>query len=233
MKTKIFFLLFVLSFGLLTSCSNNDEGTNDNLVLKARGVYNQARSTQFATNSTVALNSFTFNFKEIEFEYDDDTAGDGDGFFDDDDEIELKGPFVVNVLNNTMDLVALNVPAGVYEEVEFTMSRNNQANSPMFNKSVEITGTINGTPFVFWHNIEEDFEIDYEDAAQNLVINNSTTTLYFNFDLNAVVNSIDFSTATDGDGDGVIEIHPNDPDGNQSLANEIKNRIKDAVDLDD
>jgi hypothetical protein len=233
MKTRFYAFFAILVLVLLASCSNDNEGKSDNLVLKARSIYNQGKVTAASPNAVVSLTSFTFNFKEIEFEFAENSSNDDDGFFDSDDEIELNGPFVVNVLNNTIDIAALNVPAGVYEEVEFTMSRNKQVNSPMYNKSVQIEGTINGTPFVFWHNIEEDFEIDYEDAAQNLIIDNTTSTLYLNFDLNAVVNSIDFSVATDNDGDGVIEINPNDQDGNQSLANLIKDRIKDTIELDD
>jgi hypothetical protein len=103
----------------------------------------------------------------------------------------------------------------------------------MFNKSIEITGTINGTPFVFWHTIDEDFEIDYEDTNQNLVINNNSFDLVFNFDLNQVLSSVDLSTAVDGDGDGLIEIGPNDTDGNRALANQIANSIEDSCDLDD
>jgi membrane-bound lytic murein transglycosylase B len=44
---------------------------------------------------------------------------------------------------------------------------------------------------------------------------------------------VDLSGAVDGDGDGLIEIGPNDTDGNQALANLIANSIEDSCDLDD
>jgi len=103
----------------------------------------------------------------------------------------------------------------------------------MFNKTVEIRGTIDGTPFVFWHSFEEDFEIDYEDNAQNLVVSNNSFDLILNIDLNLLMSQVDLSSAVDGDGDGVIEIGPNDTDGNNSLANSINDRIEDCTDMDD
>ncbi|MBN8642294.1 MAG: DUF4382 domain-containing protein [Flavobacteriales bacterium] len=223
--------LFCLSF-IGISCSKDDEQTSDNLTIKARTTYASNRLAGFRANAAVTLNSFKINLKEIEFEMDDDFSS-GDGFYGDDDDIELRGPFELNLLNGTTEITSLNVPNGVYKEVEFTMARNTTSGSAMFNKSIEIKGTINGTPFEFWHNVEEDFEIDYDDTNQNIVVTDNTTTVFFDFDLNAAINSIDFSVATDGDGDGIIEINPNDTDGNQSLANLIKDRIKDSCDLDD
>lgn len=223
--------LFCLSF-IGISCSKDDEQTSDNLTIKARTTYASNRLAGFRANAAVTLNSFKINLKEIEFEMDDDFST-GDGFYGDDDDIELRGPFELNLLNGTTEITSLTIPNGVYKEVEFKMARNTTSGSTMFNKSIEIKGTIDGTPFEFWHNVEEDFEIDYDDTNQNIVVTDNTTTVFFDFDLNAAINSIDFSVATDGDGDGIIEINPNDTDGNQSLANLIKDRIKDSCDLDD
>jgi Domain of unknown function (DUF4382) len=223
--------LFCLSL-ISVSCSKEDEQSSDNLTIKARTSYASNRLAGFRANAAVTLNSFKINLKEIEFEMDDDFST-GDGFYGDDDDIELRGPFELNLLNGTTEITSLNVPNGVYKEVEFKMARNTTSGSTMFNKSIEIKGTIDGTPFEFWHNVEEDFEIDYDDTNQNIVVTDNSTTIFFDFDLNAAINSIDFSVATDGDGDGIIEINPNDTDGNQSLANLIKDRIKDSCDLDD
>jgi Domain of unknown function (DUF4382) len=223
--------LFCLSL-ISVSCSKEDEQSSDNLTIKARTSYASNRLAGFRANAAVTLNSFKINLKEIEFEMDDDFST-GDGFYGDDDDIELRGPFELNLLNGTTEITSLNVPNGVYKEVEFKMARNTTSGSTMFNKSIEIKGTIDGTPFEFWHNVEEDFEIDYDDTNQNIVVTDNSTTIFFDFDLNAAINSIDFSVATDGDGDGIIEINPNDTDGNQSLANLIKDRIKDSCDIDD
>lgn len=97
-----------------------------------------------------------------------------------------------------------------------------------------MTGTINGQNFEFYHTFSEDFEVDYEDQGQNLVItegNNNQVT--FQFDLISVVNSVDFSSASDGNENGLIEISPIDADGNNQLAHSLRNAIKVYVDLID
>jgi hypothetical protein len=84
----------------------------------------------------------------------------------------------------------------------------------------------------FFHTFEEDFEVDYEDEGQNLIIDDSNNNeVTFNFDLNAVVNAVDFSSAADGDGDGTILISPDDNDGNNALANQIKSAIVQFAEL--
>ncbi|WP_396144998.1 DUF4382 domain-containing protein [Flavobacterium sp.] len=222
--------LFCISL-ISVSCSKDDEQNSDNLTIKARSSYLANRSLEQKTNSNVNLTSFKINLKEIEFEMEDSSSG--DGFYGDDDDIELKGPFELNLLNGTYEITSLNVPSGVYKEVEFKMAKNRTIGSDMYNKSIEIKGTINGVPFEFWHNVEEDFEIDYDDTNQNIVVSNNSTSIIFDFDLTSALNSVDLSSATDNDGDGIIEINPNDTDGNQSLANLIKDKIKDSCDLDD
>ena len=241
---KTFVALFAL-LAVMASCSNDSGSADSSMKILARGVYNPAAANRNANgvtlNSNVVLSSFKINLKEIEFEfaegYDDDNGDDDsyddDGFYNGDDEFELNGPFELDLLNQNAVVTTVTIPNGTYEEVEFKLHRNTNSNSPMFNKSIEITGTINGTPFVFWHNVDEDFEIDYEDANQNLVVSNNSYDIVFNFDLNQVLSMVDLSGAVDGDGDGVIEIGPNDTDGNQALANLIASSIEDSCDLDD
>lgn len=227
---------------VLASCSN-DSGSNQNSVnIVARATYSPS-ANRTSLNGEVVLTSFKINLREIEFELaegsddndDDNSNGDSDddGFYDSDEEFELYGPFELDLLNQNAPVTTVTVPNGTYEEVEFKLHKSTNSASAMFNKSVEITGTINGTPFIFWHDIDEDFEIDYEDANQNLVISNNSYDLVFNFDLNQVLSLVDLSSAVDGDGDGVIEIGPNDTDGNQALANLLENSIEDSCDLDD
>ncbi|NNT71504.1 DUF4382 domain-containing protein [Flavobacterium sp. IMCC34852] len=225
---------------VLASCSNDSGSSENTLNIVARATYSPS-ANRSALNGDVVLNSFKINLREIEFELaenssdDDDSNGDSDddGFYDSDDEFELYGPFELDLLNQNAPVTTVTVPNGTYEEVEFKLHKSTNSASAMFNKSIEITGTINGTPFIFWHDIDEDFEIDYEDTNQNLVINNNSYDLVFNFDLNQVLSMVDLSSAVDGDGDGVIEIGPNDTDGNQALANLIEDSIEDSCDLDD
>lgn len=227
MKTfKILLALFAL--GAMVSCSNNDDNDNQqkNLRITAKSTFNplSGKGANQSLAAGVVLESFKINIKEIEFETSEDIYGD-------DEEFELKGPFELNLLNTQQTVVELNVPNGIYEEVKFKMDRNKKSTSPLFNKSIEIKGTINGTPFVFWHNAEQEFEIDYEDAGQNLVINNNNAVISFDFDLNAVIAGVNLSNATDNNNDGLIEISPIDNDGNNALANLIIIKIEQYTDL--
>lgn len=236
MKNKKILLGLLTIIFSTVSCSNDESSSNDandNLTILAKASYSGNTGRM---ENAVSISDFKINLKEIEFELDDDFYDDddddyGDGFYGNDDELELRGPFELDLLSGQTTITTINIPNGVYEEVEFKMARNNNAESELFNKSVLIKGTIGSTPFVFWHNIDEDFEIDYEDAGQNLVIADNSATLVIDFNLDAVLANVDLSNAQDGNGDGLIEISPNDTDGNQSLANTIKDKIEEYTDL--
>ncbi|WP_445452180.1 hypothetical protein [Flavobacterium sp. 25HG05S-40] len=248
-KTVLGIILLLL---VVTACSRDSASSDTTMKIVARATYDNTGAgkvspTGEVINSTVVLTSFKINIREIEFKFaesddnddnDDDNGGndgddDNDGFYDGDDEVELRGPWELDLLNQTALVTTVTIPNGTYEEVEFKLNRSNVSTSPMFNRTVEIRGTIDGTPFVFWHSFEEDFEIDYEDNAQNLVVSNNSFDLILNIDLNLLMSQVDLSSAVDGDGDGVIEIGPNDTDGNNSLANSINDRIEDCTDMDD
>lgn len=251
MKIKNLILGILTVFALtFVSCSNdgnqNPSGTS-NVNVAAKATYTSSKGSAAKTLNTVVLSEFMVNIKEIELEIDDDflenddedsdddngsddDGWDDDGYFNFDDDIELKGPFELDLLNGQVVFADVNLPNAVYEEIEFEFEKNQNPASPLYQKTVLLTGTIDGVPFEFWHNFEEEFEVDFEDANQDVVIDGNGT-IVINFDLNAVINNIDFSLAVDGDGDGTIEISPNDDDGNSALANQIRQRIKDFADL--
>ncbi|MBZ9779595.1 hypothetical protein LB452_11750 [Psychroflexus sp. CAK8W] len=162
-------------------------------------------------------------------EIDDDNDDDR---FDFDDEFELRGPFELNLSSGEVTVVSVEIPVGEYDEVEFEMDRSSNPSSDLYQKSILMRGTISGTPFEFYHTFSEDFEVDDEDANQNLIITqDNNNTVVFEFDLVSVFNLVDISNATDANGNGTIEISPEDEDGNNQLANQIKNAIKAYVDL--
>ncbi len=222
----------------VTPPSNNDQGE---MTIAAKATYNANTSGKLAETTTV--NSFWVNFKEIELELlevDDDNDDDWDdnGLYDSDDDIELQGPFELNLLSdNPIELVNLEVPNGVYEEIEFEFEKSTNQDSDLFNQSIRMTGEIDGTPFVFWHDFEEEIEIDFEDTNQNITINNDQNTVVINFDLTGIVGaagSVDLSEALDGNNDDIIVISPEegeDTDGNQLLAGALKEAIKAQIEL--
>lgn len=165
---------------------------------------------------------------------DDSDVNDSDDYdsYGSDDEFDLNGPFELDLAGGPVTVTEVEIPVGEYEEVEFEMDRSTNPNSSLFQKSMLISGSIDGTPLEFYHTFDEEFEVDYEDAGQNLIIDESNNnTVTFTFDLNAVISAVDLSSATDGNGNGIIEISPVDEDGNNALANQIKNAIKNYVDL--
>jgi hypothetical protein len=181
---------------------------------------------------------FTEDFSLFAVEIDDDgcdsSNDDDNDSSDDDNDYKIFGPFELQVAGEPTVITNIDIPVAEYEEVEFEMETSSDSSSPLFQKSMLMTGTLNGTPFEFYHIFSEDFEVDYEDAGQNLVItNDNNNEVTFQFDLISVINAVNFDAATDGNGDGIIEISPVDPDGNSVLANQIKNAIKQYVELMD
>ena len=105
---------------------------------------------------SVDLNSFIVNFKEIELELQDndlddddmDNNSDANGFYDSDDDIELEGPFEIDLLAaNSVQLVNIEIPNGIYEEIEFEFDKSENPESDLFAESMELKGEINGVPF--------------------------------------------------------------------------------------
>lgn len=222
-----------------TSCSS-DSGAGGNMTISAKATYSNPSSKSAAG---VVLNSFKVNIREIEFNLataagktggaDDNGQGwDDNGSFDSSDETALLGPWELDLLNQSVPLTTVSVPNGIYSEVEFKLSPSLVTASPIFGKTVEITGTINGIPFVYWNNFNQKYEIHYQDVTQNLVVSSGSYDLVFNYDLNQVVAAINLSSAVDGDGDGVIEIGPDDTDGNTALAMAFHEHMHDGCEME-
>ncbi|WP_375578993.1 DUF4382 domain-containing protein [Marivirga tractuosa] len=222
-------LVAMMGVAFLASC-NNDENvaTNqDNTVIKLSAAYNT--NTAQRTVNDIVINSFIVNIEEIELEVDDDDESEGPYVSD----IELDGPFVVNLIegNNGIEqtLAEVDLPEGNYEEIEFSINESEDSDSEIFEKSFIINGTINGTPFEFWHDEDIDFEIEFENGMLTLE-QASATLINLQFDLNSLFSLVDISGATDGNEDGIIQINPLDEDGNKDLADDIIDVIDDIAD---
>ena len=246
MKTKMrcaFKVMTLLLIGstLFVACNNDDPAANGTVILKLDAASPSGNTINGRTQSTTVITDFKISIREIEFEFDqqDPHFATTDSSFNDD--VKLKGPFVLDVLEQNAFVeqlvTSVKVPNARYEEVEFKLHKNTDAGD-MNGKSMWITGTIDGKPFIFWHDTDEEFEIDFENAATDLVINGNTAAVVINFQLDRLFTILkggaNMSLATDGDGDGVIEINPgSDNDGNKDLAHAIKTLLEDATDLID
>lgn len=244
MKAKSLVMVGALALGL-ASCGDDAENPNSNVsIITKASVGSTSSSNGGRMLSGVVLDEFMINIREIEFEYEEpetENEAEEEAFENVYEDVKLKGPFEVNLLNGSgaaLDqlLTSTSIPNGNFEEIEFKLHKGEDANSGMYGKSVYASGSINGTPFIFWHNTDEEFEIDFEDVNKNLELRGQSLDVIINFNLALLfdsVNGIDISGATDGNGDGVIEISPDDQDGNQELADILKDAIEDATDLMD
>ncbi|SEB76541.1 hypothetical protein SAMN04489761_1703 [Tenacibaculum sp. MAR_2009_124] len=227
------------------SCSKNEDVPNDkgSLSVSAKSTLNQTAGRSATDQTDFEITKFLLNVKEFELELDvednEDSAANDDQWDDDgvlgfDDEIELNGPFEINLLENQVTFLDVELPTGQFEELEFKFAPSTNENSLLFEKSILIKGNIQGTPFIFWHNFEEEVEIDFENPELDIQVSQVEESIVIDFDLNQVFDlttGVDLTTATDGNNDGTIEISPSDADGNNQLADAIVEAIKTAIDL--
>lgn len=233
-----------LVFGL-GACSDQAEEPNAHVRLLAKASLGALPTNSGArVLSGVILDEFKISIREIEFEYvEPETENDAEeeAWEEVYEDIKLKGPFEVDLLSESgavLDqvLTTTSVPNGDFEEIEFKLHKNENTSSAMYGSSVRASGTINGTPFVFTHDTDEEFEIDFEDVNKDIALRGQPLDVIINFNLGLLfdsVNGVDISNATDDNGDGLIEINPNDEDGNQELADLLKDALEDATDLID
>lgn len=242
MKRFALLSLAALATLALTSCEddNNDAGKSKvQLVVKSSTTLpNTGTAMRSMVGEGIVIENFWVNIDEIEFDLTDEWEDKLN------DSIiaaqELQGPFLVNLMSqealNGLSLGTTLIPNAAYEEVEFEFDRCLDAtNQSMHNRSIYITGTIANTPFVLWYNDEVEFEISLENST-SFALTGETMKLYIDFNIAQIVSSLtamNFSSATDGNGDGVIEIGPNDADGNGDLASRIIEALEESVELDD
>ncbi|MDH5476284.1 MAG: hypothetical protein OEX22_11370 [Cyclobacteriaceae bacterium] len=125
----------------------------------------------------------------------------------------LVGPFELVLIGtetgSTIDAAPL--PNATYDRIKFDLMRGNTG--AMNNISILIQGQIGTTPFEMWHDTKPTFQQN----LNNVVVNGNA----LNFGIDFVLDGLDLSGATDGDANGLIEISPNDNDGNNNLADDI------------
>lgn len=233
-------LIALLVAGAFTACSSDDDAPGQiedqgKLGIYAKATYSPGvqRPDEANRATIVELSKFLINIEEIELEYDE--VIDGDRFYNWDNDIELKGPFEVDLLaNSPMQLVNVRLPYGRLEEIEFEFDKSENPNSELYKQSMRMEGAINGMPFVFWHDFEDEIELEFDDDNGNGLVIDGQNSIVIDFNLNPVLDptrGVDLSTAVDGNGDGVIEISPRDNDGNRALAEEMKRAIKKQIDI--
>jgi hypothetical protein len=227
MKKIKLFLGIIGLFIILNSCSDDNNSNGNHMRVFGKGTYETATSKagNLNTPNDVVIHSFKINATELTLKYfiASDVGGGDNGEQGRDDgnnyeSVTVFGPWELDLLHQTVKIASVPVPNGTYKKAELKLSKSLKPSSSIYNKTVEITGTVNGTPFVFWHDFEQTLLLRYEDDFETVIINNNSFDMIFAFNLNTLLDSIDLSEAVDGDGDGTIEIGPDDTDGNNALA---------------
>ncbi len=249
MKRMITVLSCSLFLIFLSGCSK-DGNTNGlgTLSVSAKGTFGSTSAkspTGKMIGTDIDVTDFRMNLKEFKLELDTEEPGDDysddendhwddDGLYDFEDDIKLAGPFELNLMAGQVSFLNASLPMGNFEELKFKFDAGTDATSDLFGKSVLIQGTIQGTPFLFWHDFEDEVEVDFEDPTFDIAVSQTPEGIVIDFDLSQIFDSIagvDLTQATDGNQDGTIEISPTDEDGNNDLAQSIRQALKMHIDL--
>jgi hypothetical protein len=242
--------------------------TSTKLKSASAGISSGTKSA-LAGSDNVVLDTFLINIKDIKFEFDecnsgikpdcciddciddcnnnpdcDDKSGDCQCSNDCNDntntDIQLKGPYLINVLSsdvlNGKVIDNFSLPSAVYDEIEFDLAICELTNNTkMLGRSIYLAGTINGDRFKIWTSKSKGIEIKFHDqSAVNLT--GETIKLYIDISLEKIMASlgaINLGALADGNNNGYIEIGNNDTDGNQIWAGAILKAISGCFDLDD
>ena len=231
---KLFFILTTIALAAgLTSCNSN-ETTTGVVNLKAQVSGSTTINTGGRLAAVIEINEFMISIRDVSFKNEDDANPEFDTL-----DVRFRGPYQLDLLNGgealTETIGAAEVPNGSYKELRFKLHKDEDLapTNDLYDRSIFLAGTIDGTPFEMWHDTSENLDVG---RSTGVIVLDNEVSLTVNFTIDQFMNSlhqIDLSQAVDGNQDGLIEINPNDPDGNKDLADELKDNIKEAADLMD
>jgi hypothetical protein len=247
MKNVLISLILIASTSLFFSCNkdnSNPSKSNVQLIVKS-GQTVPVKSQGFTKASsglitTLTVDSFMVNIGRIKFDIDEVAEGISEDVTDSIIEAqELQGPYLINLLDQkTLDGLSIGttlIPNATYESLKIKFERCLDNTKPtVYNRSVYITGTLNGTPLKFWTTEEFEYKIEFPDSS-SFVLTGDNLKMYLDMNINQIVSTInqfDFSSVKDGNNNGIFEIGPDDTDGNTQLSHYIADALKDAIDLD-
>jgi len=227
---KIFRNLLFLTLGLavFASCSSDDEkvipeGEKSPVQVVLRSIISNDVETYKAEVNPLNLEALYMNIAEIEFEISDemeDVLPGGNKVYTD---VELKGPFPINLLSkevqNGLTLSTTKVPNGIYDEIEFEFDvykGEHKGFENLLGNTIYASGSFDlgeiVIPFVIKSKEEMEVELEYENEP--LVLDGSSSKIFIDINLDKVVleliknAAVDFAGATKEE-DGSILIDKN------------------------
>lgn len=230
------FIILMASALFIVGCSKDDN--DDSRIRLSLNALNASGTTAKSTsyigknNENVIFTDFRISIRDVVFKNDDDPNSNLDT-----DEIQFRGPYQIDLLNDgdalSQTIGDVVVPDGMYKELRFKFHKDEDLPSTdkLFDKSIYIEGTIDGQPFIFWHDTSENLDVG---RSTGVKVAGNVINFTVAFDMSQFLSSlkqIDLSQALDGNENGIIEIFPNDEDGNRDIADDLKNNIKETADL--
>lgn len=241
MKKNLFIYAAALSVLSLTACGDGEPSPNGEVTLVASAntaTTSNGGSANLRAANPITISDFRINIKEIEFDFDNkDDGTTADTVYKD---IKLKGPFELDLIKNGTEIATTigvaELPNAVYKEVEFKLHKGDVKGAFMEGKSIYIAGKIGPKDFIFWHDTDEEYEINLN-QANGMAIHGEAVKAAINFNIGYLfseMSNIDFSVARDTDQNGTIEINPKaEGDDNKELAKFIKEALEDITDAID
>ncbi|MDX5405092.1 MAG: hypothetical protein LPK28_06280 [Bacteroidota bacterium] len=240
----------ILLILLMASCQDERTTVLDNTSIQFTANYSDGLNGGRILVGDVQLEDFMIFVEEIELEADDDSPNNngssGSGNTNDDDnpgsdddeddkyaDLEWKGPFELTLLQNgqpmNIPLPSGDLPNKKYKELEVEFIPNPNSSSAMYGHSLHLTGSIDGTPFIFWS--DQAFEWEIEFPTEIGIEDVRSTLIKVQFELQRLIDpaqgGIDLSQVKDGNGNGIIEIGPGDPDGNNQIFSVMIEKLRD------
>jgi len=213
MKMRIQLVLLLAGALLVGACGNDPAVQGINLEMKATSTLSAFKSKSGRTSATgLQFTEVIVGIHELEFETEAEDLEEDNSGEDPSDEIEFKGPFVVDLINGTStpDFGLGNLQPGMYDKIEIEMGPVLQDGS-----TIRIGFTYDSKTVIFSTN--EEIELEIENASQYQLDANTVANILVLLDLDALFANIDLSTAV-ADADGVIRI-------NKTSNSEIQNQI--------
>jgi hypothetical protein len=176
--------------------------------------------------ATASVSDVTVNVQNVKFDFDrDDEHIRRDSTFDEDDDVRLKGPFIVDLMKDSafinQVIISVNIPNAKIEKVRFKLAPSKVAGD-MDGKSIVIKGMIGTKPFVFWDKKPFSFSANLPDSTSLCTCAAVTMTIHLELDkIMAIANRQFLLQAKDGNGDGTITIDRQNDDGNEEIAEKL------------
>lgn len=222
-------LLGLIALAIFAACSKDDDESGK-VMLTFEGVNQTMKPTLKSLSAAeVIITDFKLSIRDVEFKKDESDL--------DSNEVEFRGPFDVDLMSETdalsQTLGTVEVPDGTYKVVRFKLHKSTERmeSDVLYDRSIYMKGTIDGVAFEFWHDTSENFDIE---NLGGIIVNGNTVDITVQFVMDQFLNSlhtIDLSMAYDEDQNNLIEINPDDDDGNGNIADDLKENIKEAADL--